>query len=107
MAEKTNPLRNVQVKFRRSKPLTKIVVIAAIALSTVALITLRWVQNDIEAETRRMQEEAAQLVEENAELKEKTDDLGSLDSITDIAQSELDLADPDTTFFAVQASEDQ
>ena len=106
MAEKTNPLRNVQVKFRRSKPLTKIVVIAAIALSTVALITLRWVQNDIEAETQRMQEEAAQLIEENADLQGKIDDLGSLDSITDIAQSELDMVDPDTTFFEPQRSED-
>lgn len=106
MAEKKNPLRNVQVKFRRSRPLTKVVVIAAIVLTTVALLTLRWVQNDIEAETQRMQEEAAQLIEENADLQEKIDDLGSMDSITGIAQSELDLVDPDTTFFVPQGSED-
>lgn len=106
MAEKKNPLRNVQVKFRRSRPLTKVVVIAAIVLTTVALLTLRWVQNDIEAETQRMQEEAAQLIEENADLQEKIDDLGSMDSITGIAQEELDLVDPDTTFFEPQGAED-
>ena len=106
MAEKTNPFRNVQVKFRRSKPLTKIIVIVTIALCTVAMITLRWVQNDIEAQTRKMKEEAAQLIEENADLQQKIDDIGSVDSITDIAKSELDMVDPNTTFFEPQGSED-
>ena len=40
MAEKTNPFRNVQVKFRRSRPLTKIIVIVTIVLCTIAMITL-------------------------------------------------------------------
>ena len=106
MPEIKNPFRNVQVKFRRGKPLTKILVIVAIALTTVALITLRWVQSDIEAETQRMKEEAAQLIEENAELDDKIHGLGSVDSVTDIAKSELDLVDPDTTFFEPQGSED-
>ena len=96
MAENKKPFRNVQVKVRRGKPLTKILVIVAIALTTVALITLRWVQSDIEAETQRMKEEAAQLIEENAELDDKIHGLGSVDSVTDIAKSELDLVDPDT-----------
>ena len=106
MAEITNPFRNVQVKFRRGKPLTKVIVIISIVLTTIALITLRWVQNDIEAETQRMQEEAAQLIGENADLQDKIDGLGSVDSVTDIAKSELDLVDPDTTFFKPQGSED-
>ncbi len=106
MAEKTNPFRNVQVKFRRSRPLTKIVVIVTIVLCTIALITLRWVQNDIEARTQEMKEEAAQLIEENADLQEKTDHIDSVDNITDVAKSELDLVDPNTTFFKPQESED-
>ena len=106
MPEIKNPFRNVQVKFRRSNPLTKVIVIVSIVLTTIALITLRWVQNDIEAETQRMKEEAAQLIVENAELDKKTQHLGSVDSVTDIAKSELDLVDPDTTFFKPQGSED-
>ena len=106
MAEKTNPFRNVQVKFRRSRPLTKIIVIVTIVLCTIAMITLRWVQNDIEAQTQAMKEEAAQLVEENADLQEKIDSIGSVDSITDVAKSELDMVDPNTTFFEPQGSED-
>ena len=106
MPEITNSFRNVQVKFRRGNPLTKVIIIVAITLTTIALITLRLVQNDIEAETQRLKEEAAQLVEENDDLQDKIDDLGSVHSVIDIAQSELDYADPDTTFFAPQGSED-
>ena len=105
MAEKTNPFRNVQVTFRRSSPLTKIIVIVTIVLCTIALVTLRWVQSDIEAQTKDMREEAAQLIDENAELEEKIDGLGSVDSITNIAKSELDMVDPNTTFFEPQSSE--
>ena len=106
MAEKKHALRNVQIKFRRSKRITKILVIAAIALSTVAMLTLRWVQTDIERHTQEMREEAGQLLEENAELEQKKEDVGSVQGVMDIAESELDYVDPDTTFFEPQASED-
>lgn len=106
MTENKKTFRNVQVKFRRSKPLTKIVVIAAIALSTVALLTLRWVQTDIERQTQEMKEEAGQLLEENAELEQKKENADSVQGVMDIAESELDYVDPDTTFFEPQASED-
>lgn len=106
MEKDKNPFRNVQVKFRRSKPLTKVVVIAAIVLSTVALLTLRWVQTDIERQTQEMKEEAGQLLEENAELEQKKEDAGSIQGVIGIAESELGYMDPDTTFFEPQASED-
>ena len=106
MAEIKNPLRNVQVKFRRSKPITKIAVIAAIALSTVALLTLRIVQTGIEEETREMQEQIGQLLEENEELERKKQDVGSVQSYMEIAEEELGYVDPDTTFYEPQGSED-
>jgi len=106
MAEKKHALRNVQIKFRRSKRITKILVIAAIVLSTVALLTLRWVQTDIERHTQEMREEAGQLAKENEELEQKKDNAGSIQGVKDIAESELDYVDPDTTFFEPQASED-
>ena len=107
MAETKKPLRNVQVKFRRSRPITKILVIAAIVLSTVALLTLRWVQNDIERNTQEMREEAAELVKENAELEQKKDNAGSVQGVMDIAESELGYVDPDAVFFEPQGSEDE
>ena len=106
MAENKKGLRNVQIKFRRSRPITKILVIAAIVLSTVALLTLRVVQNDIERHTQEMKEEAGQLLEENAELKEKTENADSVEGMMDIAESELGYVDPNTTFYEPQASED-
>ena len=106
MAEIKNPLRNVQVKFRRSKPLTKILVIAAIVLSTVALLTLRIVQTNIEQQTQEMKQEIGKLLDENAELEEKKDGAGSVQGYKDIAESELGYVDPDTTFFEPQGSED-
>lgn len=106
MAEKRKALQNVQIKFRRSRPLTKILVIAAIVLSTVALLTLRWVQTDIERDTQEMREEAGQLLDENEELKQKTENADSVQGDMDYARSELDYVDPDTTFFEPKASED-
>ena len=106
MAENTKPLRNVQIKIRRSKPITKIVVIVAIVLFTVALLTLRWVQTDIEQNTQEMKEEAGQLLEENADLEQKIENADSVQGVMDYAESELDYVDPDTTFYEPQASED-
>jgi len=106
MAEDKKPLRNVQIKIRRSKPITKIAVIVAIVLFTVALLTLRWVQWDIEQNTQEMKEEAGQLLEENADLEQKIENADSVQGVMDYAESELDYVDPDTTFYEPQASED-
>ncbi len=96
MVQFKNPFQNIKVVYRRSKPLTKVVVIAAIVLSMAALITLRWTLNDIQKQTQDMKAEAARLEQENAELEDKIDQLGSVQSAMDIAQEELGLVDPDT-----------
>lgn len=96
MVQFKNPFQNIKVVYRRSKPLTKVVVIAAIVLSMAALITLRWTLNDIQQQTQDMKAEAARLEQENAELEDKIDQLGSVQSAMDIAQEELGLVDPDT-----------
>lgn len=96
MAAIKNFFSRIQIDFRHSRPLTKIVVIAAIVLSTAALLTLRLAQNHIEAETEAMLAEAARLEQENDELTEKIGELGSVQSVEDIAQEELGLVNPDT-----------
>ena len=102
MAQFKNPFQNVKIVYRRSKPLTKVVVIAAIVLSMAALITLGLTMQDIRSEIRDMRTEAARLEQENADLEEKIGELGSVQSAMDIAQEELGLVDPDTVIIKTE-----
>ncbi len=85
-----------KVKLRSAPVKLKAVLIVLIVLSTAALVALRWVHNGIQAETQRKTEQAAAMEGENADLQEKIDSIGSVQSIRQIAQDELGLADPDT-----------
>ena len=85
-----------KVKLRSAPVKLKAVLIVLIVLSTAALVALRWVHNAIQAETQRKTEQAAAMEGENADLQEKIDSIGSVQSIRQIAQDELGLADPDT-----------
>ncbi len=86
----------IQIVFRRSSPATKIVASVAIVLSILALVALRWAQNDIEERTKAMQNEAAHLVGENQELQDRIDGTESIEDVLEIAEEELGLVDPDT-----------
>lgn len=85
-----------KVKLRSAPVKLKALLIVLIVLSTAALVALRWVHNGIQAETQRKTEQAAAMEGENADLQEKIDSIGSVQSIRQIAQDELGLADPDT-----------
>ena len=85
-----------KVKLRSAPVKLKAMLIVLIVLSTAALVALRWVHNGIQAETQRKTEQAAAMAGENADLQEKIDNIGSVQSIRQIAQDELGLADPDT-----------
>ena len=96
MEEKKNPPVKRKVVIRPAPALLKIAACLLIVFSMAALLALRWVHNGIKDETRALTEEAAAAQAENAELTEKIDALGSVQSVKDIAQEELDLVDPDT-----------
>ena len=96
MAKLKNPFRDLKVEYSRSHPLTKVVVIALIVLSMAALITLRVSSIRLHREIEQMRQEAAQLEAENQLLKEKLEELGSVEGVEHIAEEELDLVDPDT-----------
>ena len=96
MAKFNLPFRDIKVEYSRSHPLTKVVVITLILVSTAALITLSWSGNQLRREIAQLREEAAILTAENAELKEKINKLGTLDGVEDIAEDELEMVDPDT-----------
>ena len=96
MAQKNTPPKAVKVEVRPASNILKILLIVLIVFSIVALVALRWVHNGILTEIADLKEEASGLEHANEVLEQKTEELGSVQSIQDIAQEELGLVDPDT-----------
>ena len=99
MNARKNPFRHIRLIYRRSSTLVKCVVLAAIVLSTVALITLRI---SIHAEQKKQEQlylQQAQLEQENYELTRNIAELGTVESVKRIATLQLGLVDPDSQFF--------
>ncbi len=96
MEEKYTPLKKVKIVFRSGSPALKILVILVIVFSMAALLALRWVHNGVLAETENLKDEASKIEYENEELEKKIDEVGSVQSVEDIAREELGLIDPDT-----------
>ena len=96
MAKLKNPFRGLKVEYSRSHPLTKVVVIVLIVLSMAALIALGWSQADMRRQIEQMRREVAQLESENQDLREKIEQLDSVEGVENIAQEELGLVDPNT-----------
>ena len=96
MAEKNTPPKQVKVEVRPASNILKIILIVLILFSIVALISLRWVHSGILTEIDALKDEASGLEYANEVLEQKTEELGSVQSIQDIAKEELGLVDPDT-----------
>ena len=96
MTGRENPFRNIKFVIRSSPRMLKIALITLILLSMAALGTLWWVRTGILADTEKLRQEAATLIDENAELGDKIGQVDSIEGILDIAESELDLVDPNT-----------
>lgn len=91
-----NWISNIRIVYRRSTKLTKTAVCLAIALSTVTLLVLHAVTLNAQAQADALKQQAQQLEQENNRLEDKIEDLGSIDSVEDIAKEELGLVNPDT-----------
>ena len=89
-------LSRFQLQYRRTPTLHKVVVAAAIVLSSLTLISLRLGHWEVQEKLAELQHRAAVLEQENQELRDDIDRLGTSDSIRDIAREELGLVDPDT-----------
>lgn len=92
-------LNRFHLQYRRTPTLHKVVVAAAIVLSSVTLISLRLGHWEAEAQLAALQHQAAVLEQQNAELRQDIDAIGTADSIREIAREELGLVDPDTIIF--------
>jgi len=96
MAERNTPFGKIRFIVRPGPKKLKILFAILILACTVALIAIGVVRGRIRQQTQAVLDQAAVLEQENADLAEKTDKLGTNSSIKDIAQSELGLVDPDT-----------
>ena len=99
MAKLEHIFSRIQLVYRRSQTATKIIVILAIVLSIGALITLRLTTNDLQARNKALQSQAADLTAANEELEKDIGNLGSVQSVIDIAEDELGLVQPGTVVF--------
>ena len=103
MANKKNPLKNAKVVLRRSPAALKIILIVLILFGMVTLAALRWVHTGILEETENLRQEASGLEYANSQLEQKTNELGSVKSLEDIAREELGLVDPNTVIIDPQS----
>ena len=99
MAAKRNPFRHIRLVYRRSSTLLKCVVLATIILSTAALVILRTSIQSEKSQQAQLQEQAAQLEQDNQMLTRYIAELGTVQSVKRIATLELGLVDPDSQFF--------
>ena len=100
MAAGENPLRHIRLVYRRSSNTLKIVVIAALVLGTMSLLMLRGAILRMEQKTEELRQQAAILEQENKKLEESISQLGTVQSVTDLAEQLLGLVDPDTVIFS-------
>ncbi len=98
-------LKRIRLVYRRSSPLVKTVVLSAIALSLVALLTLSLTIGAARSHTGDLADQAAQLEQEQQDLKDKIDKQGTLDGVKDYAEDELGLVDPDTVVIDPEETE--
>lgn len=94
MTAKSNPFSRFRLVFRRSRTLTKCVVLATVVLCMAALLALRGAILDTRNETEVLRAQAAELEWENSKLNQYIAELGTVQGITRIAQEELGLANP-------------
>lgn len=91
--------KKVRVVLRRSHPFIWGCILVAVALSVVALITLRAGIASSNAQYDELRQEAAELEQSNEDLNGRIDGLGSISSAIQIAMEKLGLVLPDSIVF--------
>lgn len=89
-------LRKIRFVRRRSSMLTKAVLLSVVAFSTAALLALNAALVSIRQETEDLRTQAAALEQQQLDLENRIDQLGTDDSTRQIAKEELGLVEPGT-----------
>ena len=96
-----NPLRNIRLVYRRTSLPVKCLVLAMLVLSTLALMTLRAALTSARENYDIARARAQALEQENHRLRQSISQLGTVQSVTDLARELLGLVDPDTVIFNI------
>ena len=96
MANLSSFLSRFQLQYRRTPTLNKVVVAAAIVLSSLTLVSLRLAHWETKDRLAELTQQIAAQEQSNDALRQDIADLGTTDSIREIAREELGLVDPDT-----------
>lgn len=99
MAAGNNPFKRIRLVYRRSSKTVKCVVLATVIVATVTLLVLTIAIGSAKNEAEALRSEAIALEQENAQLSEDINELGTIKGIKDLAKKLLGLVDPDTVFF--------
>ena len=95
-------LRRVKLVFCRSHPMIKLAALCTVVLSMLALLGLQGAITESRANTAALMEQADALEQENQDLTQYIDELGTVQGIQRIAEDELGLVDPDTVIIVPQ-----
>ncbi len=93
MAKKKLPFKLV---LRKSSSLTKTAVLVALVVCVLTLVGLSIATKNAQQDYEALRQQAADLVEENQQISDRIQGLGSVESIIQIAMEELGLVEPDT-----------
>ena len=96
MSDRKSPFSSITLVYRRSRPVTKIVVLAAVVLSIVALLALRSAIITTRENAEELRGQAMELEQENNRLEQYIQELGTIRAIIRIAQEKLGLVEPDS-----------
>lgn len=90
---------NVKLVFKRTAPVAKAAIMAAVVLSLIALIALYGAIARVREQYDALRNEAIELESGNTKLEDRIGALGTLESALRIAMEELGLAFPDSVIF--------
>ena len=102
MANIIEYLKRIKPVCHRSSNRMKIFVIVVIILGIFGLFLIRGALADVNADNRDLANQAAQLEQENEELKGKISIQGTKEAVIQIARELLDLVTPDTVIVQPQ-----
>ena len=96
MANIIEYLKRIKPVCHRSSNRMKVFVIVVIILGIFGLFLIRGARADVNADNRDLANQAAQLEQENEELKDKISIQGTKEAVIQIARELLGLVTPDT-----------
>lgn len=99
MAPRQNPLRRIRLVYRHSPIMLKCVLLGMLLVGALTLMALRFSLLEAKQQTEDLRNQAAMLEQENQALEHSISQLGTVQSVTELAEKLLGLVDPDTVIF--------